>query len=102
DIEKVKLEKNKVVKNQNYEEAAKLRDKEKKFLAELEQAKVNWEIKSQNESYEVNDQNVAEVVAMMTGIPVNRIADTESNRLVKMEDHLKETIIGQDEAVEKI
>lgn len=102
EIEKVKLEKNKVVKNQNYEEAAKLRDREKKFLAELEQAKVNWEIKSQNESYEVNDQNIAEVVAMMTGIPVNRIADTESNRLVKMEDYLKESIIGQDEPIEKI
>jgi ATP-dependent Clp protease ATP-binding subunit ClpC len=102
EIEKVKLEKNKVVKNQNYEEAAKLRDREKKFLSELEQAKVNWEIKSQNESYEVNDQNIAEVVAMMTGIPVNRIADTESNRLVKMEDYLKESIIGQDEPIEKI
>ncbi|MCB0725547.1 MAG: ATP-dependent Clp protease ATP-binding subunit [Ignavibacteriae bacterium] len=102
EIEKVKLEKNKVVKNQNYEEAAKLRDKEKKFLADLEQAKLNWEIKSQNESFEVTDQNIAEVVAMMTGIPVNRIADTESNRLVKMEDYLKERIIGQDEPIEKI
>lgn len=102
EIEKVKQEKNKVVKNQNYEEAAKLRDKEKKFMAELEQAKVNWEIKSQNESYEVTDQNIAEVVAMMTGVPVTRIADTESERLVKMEDHLKEKIIGQDEPIEKI
>ena len=102
EIEKVKLEKNKVVKNQNYEEAAKLRDREKKFLADLEQAKLNWEIKSQNESYEVSDVNIAEVVAMMTGIPVNRIADTESNRLVKMEDYLKESIIGQDEPIEKI
>ena len=102
EIEKVRQEKNKVVKNQNYEEAAKLRDKEKKFLADLEQAKVNWEIKSQSESYEVSDLNIAEVVAMMTGIPVNRIADTESNRLVKMEDHLKEAIIGQDEPIEKI
>lgn len=102
EIEKVRQEKNKVVKNQNYEEAAKLRDKEKKFLADLEQAKVNWEIKSQSESYEVSDLNIAEVVAMMTGIPVNRIADTESNRLVKMEDHLKESIIGQDEPIEKI
>lgn len=102
EIEKVKQEKNKVVKNQNYEEAAKLRDREKKFLAELEQAKVNWEIKSQNESYDVTDQNIAEVVAMMTGVPVARIADTESERLVKMEDHLTEKIIGQDEPIEKI
>ncbi|HLT24225.1 MAG TPA: ATP-dependent Clp protease ATP-binding subunit, partial [Ignavibacteria bacterium] len=102
EIEKVKQEKNKVVKNQNYEEAAKLRDKEKKFLAELEQAKVNWEIQSQNESYEVTDQNIAEVVAMMTGVPVARIADTESERLVKMEEHLTEKIIGQDEPIEKI
>ena len=61
--------------------------------------KLDWEIKSQSMVYEVTEQNVADVVAMMTGIPVNQIAEAESERLVKMEEYLKEVIIGQDEAV---
>lgn len=99
EIEKIRQFKNQVVKNQNYEEAARLRDNEKKSLSDLEQLKLDWEIKSQSMVYEVTEQNVADVVAMMTGIPVNQIAEAESERLVKMEDHLKEVLIGQDEAV---
>ncbi len=76
-----------------------LRDTEKKALSDLEQLKLDWDIKSQSMVYEVSEQNVADVVAMMTGIPVNQIAEAESERLVKMEDHLKEVVIGQDEAV---
>jgi ATP-dependent Clp protease ATP-binding subunit ClpC len=102
EIEKIKQEKNKVVKSQNYEEAAKLRDKEKKILSELDQAKLDWEIKSQNLVYEVSEQTIADVVAMMTGIPVNKIAESESQKLVKMEDYLREHIVGQDEALIKI
>lgn len=68
-------------------------------MSDLEQLKLDWEIKSQSMVYEVTEQNVADVVAMMTGIPVNQIAEAESQRLVKMEEHLKEVIIGQDEAV---
>jgi len=102
EIEKIKQEKNKVVKNQNYEEAAKLRDKEKKILSELDQAKLDWEIKSQNMVYEVSEQSIADVVAMMTGIPVNKIAESESQKLVKMEEYLKEHIVGQDEALNTI
>ncbi len=102
EIEKIKLEKNQVVKNQNFEEAAKLRDKEKKLLSDLEQAKIDWEIKSQNITFEVDEQSIADVVAMMTGIPVNRIAESETKKLVKMEEYLKQNIIGQDDAVSKI
>lgn len=102
DIEAIKQEKNQVVKNQNFEEAAKLRDNEKRLLAELEDAKLEWDIKSQNMIFEVNEQNIADVVAMMTGIPVNKIAESESSKLVKMEEYLKQNIVGQDDAVEKI
>jgi len=102
EIENIRQDKNQVVKNQNYEEAARLRDSEKKSLSDLEQLKLDWDIKSQSMVYEVNEQSVADVVAMMTGIPVNQIAEAESERLVKMEEHLKEVIIGQDEAVMNI
>ena len=102
DIENVRVEKVQVVKNQNYEEAAKLRDNEKKLLSDLEQAKFNWDLQAQSTFYEVTEQDVADVVAMMTGIPVNKIAEAESSKLVKMEDYLKKNIIGQDDAIEKI
>ncbi|MBN8571204.1 MAG: ATP-dependent Clp protease ATP-binding subunit [Ignavibacteria bacterium] len=102
EVEKVRQSKNQVVKNQNYEEAAMLRDNEKKLLNELEQLKIEWDIKSQSMVFDVTEDNVSDVVAMMTGIPVNRIADGESQKLVKMEEHLKKVVIGQDDAVEKI
>ncbi|MDQ3020922.1 MAG: ATP-dependent Clp protease ATP-binding subunit [Bacteroidota bacterium] len=99
EIEKIRQFKNQVVKNQNYEEAARLRDTEKKALTDLEQLKLDWDIKSQSMVYEVTEKSVADVVAMMTGIPVNQIAEAESERLIKMEEHLKGVVIGQDEAV---
>jgi ATP-dependent Clp protease ATP-binding subunit ClpC len=102
DIEALRLEKTQVIKSQNYEEAAKIRDKEKKLLSDLEEAKFDWDLKSQNTFYEVTEQNVADVVAMMTGIPVNRVAESETTRLVNMEEYLKKVIIGQDEAIEKL
>lgn len=102
EIEKIRQFKNQVVKNQNYEEAARLRDTEKKALSDLEQLKLDWDIKSQSMIYEVSEKSVADVVAMMTGIPVNQIAEAESERLVKMEDFLKSVVIGQDEAVVNI
>jgi ATP-dependent Clp protease ATP-binding subunit ClpC len=98
-IQEIKNKKNQVVKSQNFEEAAKLRDEEKRLLAELEQAKLDWEVKSQGIVHEVTEENVAEVVSMMTGIPVNKVAQSESEKLVKMEDVLKKYIIGQDEAI---
>jgi len=102
EIEKIKLQKNQVVKSQNFEEAAKLRDEEKKLLNDLEQAKIDWEVQSQSIIHEVTEENVADVVSMMTGIPVNRVAQSESEKLVSMEDELKKFIVGQDEAIEKL
>ena len=102
EIEKIKSEKNQVVRNQNFEEAARLRDIEKKLLHELDEAKRNWEAESQSIVHEVDDNVIADVVSMMTGIPVNRIAQSESVKLLKMGDELKGEIIGQDEAIEKL
>jgi ATP-dependent Clp protease ATP-binding subunit ClpC len=102
EIEGIKQQKNQVVKNQNFEEAAKLRDEEKRLLNELDQAKVEWEVQSQSIVHEVTEENVADVVSMMTGIPVHRVAQSESEKLVHMEDELKKSIIGQDEAIEKL
>ncbi len=99
EIGNIKTKKNQVVKNQNFEEAARLRDEEKHLLTDLEEAKLDWEVKSQSIVHEVSEENVADVVSMMTGIPVNRVAQSESDKLVKMEDELKKFIIGQDEAI---
>jgi len=78
-IEDVKKEKNRVVKSQKYEEAAQLRDKEKKLIEQLDLAKARWEEKTRTEKYVVTEDNVADVIGMMTGIPTNRIAQKESN-----------------------
>ncbi|GJQ19945.1 MAG: ATP-dependent Clp protease ClpC [Bacteroidia bacterium] len=102
EIEKIKLSKNQVVKNQNFEEAARLRDLEKKLLSDLEIAKREWELKAQDTVYEVSEEDCAAVVAMMTGIPVQKVAQSESEKLLKMSDALKASIVGQDEAIEKL
>jgi ATP-dependent Clp protease ATP-binding subunit ClpC len=102
EVEKVRQIKNQVVKSQNFEEAARLRDIEKKHLNDLDIAKREWELKAQETVYEVNEDTIADVVSMMTSIPVNRIAQSESDKLLKMEDALKKQIVGQDEAIEKL
>jgi ATP-dependent Clp protease ATP-binding subunit ClpC len=102
EIENVRKEKARVVKMQDYEEAARLRDKERNLQAELELAKREWENKTKDIVHDVTEEDIATVVAMMTGIPVNRIAQTESEKLLKMEDALKQHIVGQDEAVIKL
>ena len=101
-LEEVRELKNSVVKRQKYEEAAKLRDDEKKIEKDLLIAQEKWEEDSKNNRIEVTEDNVADVVSMMTGIPVNRIAQTESNKLAKLPELLKSKVIGQDEAVGKI
>ena len=101
-IENIKKEKNQVVKSQKYEEAAQLRDKEKKLLTQLEEAKVRWEEESKTKRYEVNEENVAEVIAMMTGIPTKRVAQNESEKLVGMGEELNSKVIGQKEAIVKL
>jgi ATP-dependent Clp protease ATP-binding subunit ClpC len=101
-LEEVREQKNSVVKRQKYEEAAKLRDDEKKLEKDLAIAQEQWEEDSKNNRIEVTEDNVADVVSMMTGIPVNRVAQTESNKLAKLPELLKGKVIGQDEAVMKI
>jgi ATP-dependent Clp protease ATP-binding subunit ClpC len=102
DIEKVRLEKASVVKKQDYEEAARLRDKERNLQSDLEIAKREWEAKTKDIVHDVGEEDIATVVAMMTGIPVNRVAQTESDKLLKMSEALKTQIVGQDEAVLKL
>jgi ATP-dependent Clp protease ATP-binding subunit ClpC len=102
EVEKIRLTKNNVVKSQNFEEAARLRDLEKKLLNDLEIAKREWELKSQETVYTVDEITIADVVSMMTSIPVNKIAQSESDKLLKMEDSLKRVIVGQDEAIIKL
>ncbi|MEP7263070.1 MAG: ATP-dependent Clp protease ATP-binding subunit [Bacteroidota bacterium] len=101
-VQDIKSEKNRVVRSQKYEEAARLRDTEKQLLEQLESAKKTWEEETKTQRYAVTGENVAEVVAMMSGVPVNRIAQAETTRLLKMGDELKGKVIGQDEAVKKI
>jgi ATP-dependent Clp protease ATP-binding subunit ClpC len=101
-IEDVKKEKNRVVKSQKYEEAAQLRDKEKKLIEQLDLAKARWEEKTRTEKYTVTEDNVADVIGMMTGIPANRIAQKESNKLLGMSEQLSGKVIGQDEAIKKL
>jgi len=101
-IEDVQEEKNEVVKSQRFEEAARLRDKEKTLQEELEQAKKEWEEKAETEIHDVTSENIAEVVAMMTGIPVDKISEPEQQKLLNMEEALKERVVGQDEAIEKL
>ncbi|MEZ5014058.1 MAG: ATP-dependent Clp protease ATP-binding subunit [Chitinophagales bacterium] len=101
-IEEIKEEKNKVVKSQRYEEAAKLRDNEKRLLEDLDKAKTRWEEHVKTERYPVTEDDIAEVVAMMTGIPTKRIAQSEGAKLVGMAEELRSGVIGQDEAITKI
>ncbi|HYF04000.1 MAG TPA: ATP-dependent Clp protease ATP-binding subunit, partial [Patescibacteria group bacterium] len=101
-IEEIRVQKNQVVKSQNFEEAAKLRDTEKKLQNELETAKENWEKTSSETVYNVTEDDISDVVALMTGIPVNKIAESETAKLLKMSEELKKQVIGQDEAVEHL
>jgi ATP-dependent Clp protease ATP-binding subunit ClpC len=101
-IEEVKEDKNRVVRSQKYEEAAKLRDREKQLQEKLEAAKKKWEEDTKSHRVTVTEEHVEEVVAMMTGIPVTRVAEKESGRLAKMDKELEGTVIGQDAAIKKI
>jgi ATP-dependent Clp protease ATP-binding subunit ClpC len=102
EIEETKKEKISAVKNQNFERAASFRDKEKEYLELLEQEKSKWEKELAKNRELVDEDKVAEVVAMMTGVPVQRIAQAEGARLLKMGDELKDSVIGQDEAIGKV
>ena len=101
-LETVKETKNSVVKKQKYEEAAKLRDDEKRLEKELAVAQEKWEEDTKQNREIVTEDNVADVVSMMTGVPVNRIAQTEINKLAELPNLIKGKVIGQDEAVAKV
>ena len=101
-IEAVKDEKNRVVKSQNFEEAAQLRDREKKLQEELENVKQEWERQAEDETYPVTETDISAVVAMMTGVPVDRVQTTEGAKLLNMEEELKGKVVGQDEALVKL
>jgi ATP-dependent Clp protease ATP-binding subunit ClpC len=101
-IEDLKAKKTSAINSQKFEEAAEYRDMERQLNNQLEQAKARWEEESRIHRETVSDENVAEVVSMMTGIPVQRIATNESERLINMEKDMAGTVIGQDEAIKKV
>ncbi|MFN3306440.1 MAG: ATP-dependent Clp protease ATP-binding subunit [Candidatus Kapaibacteriota bacterium] len=101
-IEEIRRQKNFVVKSQNFEEAARLRDLEKRLQSDLEKAKLEWEVKSSETYFPVTEDDVADVVSMMTGIPVNKIAESETEKLMKLPEELKKYVVGQDEAIDHL
>ncbi|MDB5200097.1 MAG: ATP-dependent Clp protease ATP-binding subunit ClpA [Chitinophagaceae bacterium] len=101
-IEDIKLEKNKVVKSQRFEEAASLRDTEKRLQEELEKAKADWEEESKTKRFPIDEEAIAEVVSMMTGIPVKRMVQAETDKLRRMALDLTGAVVGQDEAIQKV
>ncbi|MHB1922066.1 MAG: ATP-dependent Clp protease ATP-binding subunit [Chitinophagaceae bacterium] len=101
-IEDIKQEKNKVVKSQRFEEAAALRDTEKRLGEELEHAKSVWEEEVRHKRYPIDEEAIAEVVSMMTGIPVKRMVQAETDKLRKMGEDLQGAVVGQQEAISKV
>ena len=101
-IEDIKLEKNKVVKSQRFEEAASLRDTEKRLQEELEAAKNAWEEESKHKRFPIEEEDIAEVVCMMTGIPVKRMVQAETEKLRRMATDLQGAVVGQTEAISKV
>ena len=101
-IEEIKLEKNKVVKSQRFEEAASLRDKEKRLGEDLEKAKQAWEDESKHKRFPIDEEHIAEVVSMMTGIPVKKMIQAETEKLRRMSDDMGSMVIGQNDAIEKV
>jgi ATP-dependent Clp protease ATP-binding subunit ClpC len=102
ELEALKEQKNEVIKSQQYEKAAEFRDNEKKLTEKLEVEKKRWEEESKNNKVVVTEEHVAEVVSMMCGIPVTRVSQSETGKLMLMADELKGKVIGQDEAVSKV
>jgi len=101
-IEQIKEAKNQAVRDQEYERAANFRDKESKLIRQLEQAKLDWEEECKTKRYPVSEEDIAQVVSMMTGIPVSSVAQKESQKLLAMTSDLESQVIGQDEAIKKV
>ncbi len=101
-LEEIRVEKSNVVKSQKYEEAAQLRDTEKQIENDLKNAQKEWEDSAKESKEIVSEENVAEVVSMMSGIPVNRIAEEEMKKLAVMAEKVNDQVIGQEDAVQKV
>ena len=101
-IKKVRAEKETVVRSQNFEKAALLRDKEKSIIEDLEKTKLQWNEEQDGTFADVMVQDVSDVVSMMTGIPVSRVVQSESDKLLRMPKEIKKRIIGQDKVIEVI
>src|SRR5207247_2630566 len=99
EIEETRLAKEEAISKQEYEKAAKLRDKEKSLREKLQQIRAEWETSREEHEVSVDDEDVASVVAKQTGIPIYRLTEGETQKILKLEDVIKGTIIGQDEAV---
>ena len=102
ELERIRNDKNDSVKNQLYEEAANLRDKEKIIEKKLNDAQLIWEEECKKNKEIVNEENIADVVSMMTGIPLNKLKQSESKKLSKLFDTIKKSIVGQNTAIEKV
>ena len=102
EIETTSVEKNAMVKKQRFEEAARLRDKEKRLMEDLEISQREWEKESESIVFDVNEEDVASVIAMMSGVPVNKISQNEGMKLLQMKEQLGGKVIGQDEAIVKL
>lgn len=102
EIQEIKEKKAEIVKAQKYEEAAKLRDVERKLNKLLEDARQKWEEESKENRQPVNEENVAEVVSMMTGIPLSKVSETENQKLSKMYEVVSGRVVGQDDAVKEV
>lgn len=102
EIEEVKDKKNNVIKSQQYEKAAELRDSEKKLQDQLVEEQIKWEEESKKNRITVTEDNVAEVVSMMTGIPLQKVSESESGKIVHLNDLMKKGVVGQDEAIKKV
>jgi len=101
-IDEIKEQKTGAIKSQKFEEAAQFRDIERQYTEELARAKKRWEEEAKIHREEVSEESVAEVVAMMTGIPMKNIAQSESQRLINMDEELQSDVVGQDDAIKKV
>lgn len=101
-LEEIRFEKESAVQSQEFEKAASLRDNEQKMREELEQRKVEWQHNQVKKDTIVTEEDIADIVSMWTGIPVRKLAEEESERLIKLEDLLHNRVIGQDEAVKAV
>jgi len=102
EIEETRLAKEQAISGQEYEKAAKLRDKEKTLREQLQQIRAEWEVNKEEHEVVVEDEDVAAVVARQTGIPLSRLTEGETQKVLKMDEILKENIIGQDEALKTV